>query len=198
MSYNCWAQPLNVVCVYLFVCVRWHKIPWKATAVIRKQCKTNKYRKNWKARGGKMRDWKWMRVIILCRERGCVSECSRAYRFLFLFKCIFYVIYEMNGKWRQTKGEHHKNRATFANMSMVDGILDGVSCIACVLLCCCCSFCTFCLFSHSFAKWDVALSRSQFSHTHKHDVHTTFSKCCGHGKKTTTEKYPIQAMEWLQ
>lgn len=58
---------LCIWCV-MCVCARWNKIsaerPWKAT-VIPKQCNTNKC-KNWKARGKKKWDRKWMRVIISC------------------------------------------------------------------------------------------------------------------------------------
>lgn len=71
MNYICWARPLNAVCV----CVRWHKIPWKASAVIRKQCKTNKY-KNWKARGEKC-GIENERELSSCAVHEC--ECSRAY-----------------------------------------------------------------------------------------------------------------------
>lgn len=99
----------------------------------------------------------------------------------------------MNGKWRQTKGEHHKNRATFANMSMVDGILDGVSRVFFVVVRFV-HFACFLILSPSETLLFLALSFLTRTNT----MYTLHLANVAATAKTTTEKYPIQAMEWLQ
>lgn len=114
----------------------------------------------------------------------------------------------MNGKWRQTKGErtHETARYICEHGIVDDGILDVYRV--------CCSFCSFCsffvfwifsFFPKSLLSLSLAHSPSLFRflalnfvhspNTYTHNVHTTFSKCCGH-RKTPSKNKKISHTKW--